>query len=320
MAKVTSPLFSQSATGSLSGGLTYQPKGRGHSVAFSLGKPSRPGSYASANAKLLAALSRTWASMSTENKAAWQALDGRTANAARLYYLAANTQRARRGEAIAQVVELGSPADVVAPTAPPSAEYTPLAEPETVTVTGSPSPDCTGTYHHDGTYFGKNRYEREDTCWHLYCALPPNGWAIQDQECASAQGVWFRDGGRYGDYTPLEGSGTATVVEYTPPASNPTATPGFRSIALEWQNPAASGDLVAADWLTLIYAAEGETAPDAETQNLVAALDAAAADTATRYTLEKLTPGHTYTIGLRNVNRDGGQSDLATCAPATVPE
>jgi hypothetical protein len=320
MAKVTSPLFSQSATGSLYGGLTYQAKGRGHSVAFSPGKPTPPGSYAAANAKLLAALSRTWASMSTENKAAWQALDGRTANAARLYYLAANTKRARRGEAIAQVVEVGSPADVVAPTAAPSPAYAPLTDPDSVTVTGTPSPDCTGNYHYADMHHGKKRYLRDDGCWKIWWSIASNGWVIQHEACASGSGFWFRADELYGDYFAYIGIGTPTVIEYAPPASNPTATPGFRSIALAWQNPAASGDLAAADWLTLIYAAEGETAPPAETRNLVAALDAAAAETNARYTLARLTPGRTYTVAMKNVNRDGGESELAVCDPATVPE
>lgn len=92
---------------------------------------------------------------------------------------------------------------------------------EIPTVSGSISPDMTGTYEPYGTYYGQPSYKHETQDYYLYYLGSPyaDNWILGTEITETDYTKWMfytfnpGVGEKYGYYTPLMGSGTPTVYD-----------------------------------------------------------------------------------------------------------
>jgi len=266
---------------------------------------------------MLGRLSETWRHLTDATKQLWRA----TSAAPRRQFIGANLNNARAGRRISHTPAYTDTLPPPPPVAPDDAE--PLAwRPPHVKFT-----DATGVCQNqpdsgppvdwddlvvcyewdDGeTHYGILRWN-----WHEHWALH----AATDFEFHWIAEPEYLAGRK--DVAPYY-NGTFVLHLFYPDLPVPTALAQWHAITLSWQTLKPETRVeCAADWLTLIYAAQSEEPPEPALINLAAVVPTAAARVRQSHTLTHLTPGVPYTFTLINAAPNGGTSYPVHVGPIT---
>lgn len=311
MPTVRGPLFALNATGTLADLLTFRQGRNGVTVHPKQRPKTRHSSVELANRVLIAGLNLGWSTMNDYTRNLWNDPDRFGQTSPRLAYIRHNAILANAGEA------WGAWPNVETEYSPMAPEQAPAEPPPTLTVSGTLSPDATGRYSHNGELPDGPIYERADGD---YWISPLGDSAIiSELPGVFADPAWWNIDGYIGDYAPVgAATGTATVTGSGGPPAPDVAAPLWRALRITWSTPRVIVGRTAADWLTEVHLNRGETA-STPSHNTLAAIALATPSNETKTLLiAGLLSGHTYSLTLRNHNRNSDISPTLVAENITV--
>jgi hypothetical protein len=163
MPKVTGPLMSIGARGTIAKTLNYRQTKRG-TIARVHSQPSGNPTEAQLSIRAITKqVAQAWASVSPTDKLTWDNLAESNSYSAFNAFFVINFSRVSIGQDITNVW----PAEE---TIPPAAYV----------VTGTPDPDVTGTYLYEGEVEGYSRYKHETLDFYIYFWEEMGHWAVSD--------------------------------------------------------------------------------------------------------------------------------------------